>query len=70
MNVTEMDLIVRKERNNDLLRQAERERLVNQAKPAAGAGARLLAKVAGWFAAAPAASTHAVDVAGLRQLGA
>ena len=51
MVVSHMDLVVRKERNKDLLREAERERLAGAARSSAGAGAGLLRKVAAWFSA-------------------
>ena len=51
MYVNQMDVMVRKEQNKDLLREAERERLIGAVRGPSGAGARLLHKVAAWVRA-------------------
>jgi hypothetical protein len=51
MFVTQKDVIVRKEQYRDLLREAERERLVAAVKGPSSTGTGLLHKVIEWFSA-------------------
>ena len=48
----QMDLMVRKERNKDLMREAEHERLVGTAGGTVSGGTGLLSKVAAWIRSA------------------
>jgi len=51
MFMSQQDFMVRKEQNKDLLREAERERLVGAVKGPSDTGTRLLHKVVEWFSA-------------------
>jgi len=51
MYVSQKEIVVRSEQYRDLLREAERERLISAVKTPAGAGTGLLGKVVGWFGA-------------------
>ena len=52
MYVNQMDLMVRKERNTDLMREAEHERVIGAARGSASAGTGLLNQVTAWIRAA------------------